>query len=336
MRPTGDTPVYRPDLGVLIMEYLAGAQAGYIGTQILPPYPVADESGTFPVVPAEAILKTPDTRRTKRSAYNRSSWEYEEGKYSCSEHGHEEPIDDSERKLLDRRMPGAADRVAAIRGSRIIAASQEIRIADKIFNESNFTANAVATAWDVLASAKPISDVNDGKSAFRKQCGMLPDALVIAYATFQALKNCESIVERLKYTFPGIDINKMTSSQLAAVFDVPMVLIGNAVHDIADKGQSRTIADIWDSKYAALVKIGSGLDLAEPCLGRTFIYETDTPDSPIVETYREEQIRSDVYRVRHAVDECLIRSYDKNGAVKSDIAASCCYLFKGIATPPAP
>jgi hypothetical protein len=134
MRPTGESPVYRPDLGILIMEYLAGAQAGYIGTTVMPPFPVADESGTFPVIPAEAILKTPDTRRTRRSAYNRSSWDYEEGTYACSEHGHEEPIDDSERKLLDRRMPGAADRVAAIRGTRIIAASQERRIADKIFN----------------------------------------------------------------------------------------------------------------------------------------------------------------------------------------------------------
>lgn len=333
MRPTGDSTVFRPDLGVLIMEYLAGAQAGYIGTTIMPPYPVADESGVFPVIPAEAILKTPDTRRTKRSAYNRSSWDYEEGKYSCTEHGHEEPIDDSERKLLDRRMPGAADRVAAIRGSRIIAASQERRIAAKLFNETYFDANAVTTAWDVLATATPITDVNDGKSAFRQQCGMLPDALVIAYATFQALKNCESIVNRLKYTFPGIDINKMTSSQLAAVFDVPMVLIGNAVYDSADKGQGRVVTDIWDSKYAALVKIGSGLDLAEPCIGRTFIYEADSPDSPIVETYREEQIRSDVYRVRHSVDERLIQSFDKDGNVKSDIAASCCYLFSGISTP---
>jgi len=332
MRPTQNSTVFRPDLGVLLTEYLDGAQQGYIGTQIFTPFPVSYEGATYPVIPAEALLKLPDTRRTKRSAYSRSGLEYEEGKYQCSEYGHEEPIDDSERKLLDQRIPGASDRVAALRGARILLASQEKRIASKLFNASNFTAHAVTNEWDDLVNATPISDVNDGKSAFRNQCGMLPDALVIAYSTFQRLKNCSNIVDRLKYTFPGMDINKMSSDQLAAVFDVPRVLIGNSVYDSANKGQSRIITDIWNNEYAALVKIGSGMDLSGPCVGRTFLYESDSPENPIVETYREEQIRSDVYRVRHSVDERLIQSFDKDGAVLSNIAASCCYLFSNITT----
>lgn len=332
MRPASGTPVYRPDLGVVVMEGLTVDKSGFIGLQIMPAFPVTDSAGVFPVIPAEALMKIPDTKRAPRGVYNRSDVEYEEGRYSCSEQGHEEPADDTERKLLDSRIPGATDMVAMQRGLRIILGAQERRIAAKIFNESNFTAHAVSNEWDDATNATPITDVRDGISAFRLQCGYIPDALVINYSVFQNLKQCAQIIDRLKYTFPGIDINRMNSSQLAAIFDVPQVIVGGGIYDSADKGQVKSLTDIWSGEYAALVKIGRGMDITEPCIGRTFIYESDSPENPIVETYREEQIRSDIYRVRHTVDERLIQSVNSSGTVVSNIAASCCYLFSNITT----
>jgi hypothetical protein len=52
----------------------------------------------------------------------------------------------------------------------------------------------------------------------------------------------------------------------------------------------------------------------------------------VVETYREEQIRSDIYRVRHNVGEELIQSKNSSGAVVSNIAAACIYLMSNITT----
>ena len=46
------------------------------------------------------------------------------------------------------------------------------------------------------------------------------------------------------------------------------------------------------------------MDLEEPCIGRTFRWTAENPDDePVVEEYREEQIRGNVYRVRHDVTE---------------------------------
>ncbi len=330
MRPANGTPVYRPDLGVSVMEYLEQEGMGMIGTQIMPVFPVADKQGAYKVIPAEALLKMPDTKRSSGGAYNRSGWEYEEGLYNCAEQGHEEPIDDDERKIFERRNPGIVDSIVTRRGLGIISRAQEYRIANKLFNETNFTAHAVTNEWDDAVNATPITDVKDGVSAFRAQCGMLPNALIIAWSTFQDLKNCDQIVNRLKYTFPGIDINKMTSEQLAAIFDVPRVFVGNAVYDSANKGRSKSITDIWNSEYAALARVATTLDPTEPCVGRTFIWDEDSSDNPIVEVYREEQIRSDVYRVRHSVDERLIQSFNSSGTVVSNIAASCFFLFDNI------
>ena len=157
----------------------------------------------------------------------------------------------------------------------------------------------------------PITDVNDGRSAFPGSSAVCcPDALVISWNTFQDLKECDQIVNRLKYTFPGIDINKMTSDQLAAVFDVPRVLIRRInLQFQTGKGLDASVSDIWDDEYAALVKISAPLILQNPGVGRTFLLWTeDSPQNPIVEQYREDNSRSDIFRVRHNTDEAFYRA----------------------------
>jgi hypothetical protein len=315
------------------MEFWEGPTMGYIGLELMPIFNTPAQSATYPVIPKEVLMKIPDVSRAPRGNYNRGDWNYERGKFSTSEKGWEEPIDDTERSLMDREAPGVADMIATRRAMGHILRAQEKRIADKLFNASNFTAHALTNEWDDATSATPIKDIKDAKLAFRTQCGMLPDALVIAYSTFEDLKNCDDVVNRLKYTFPGMDINRMSSAQLAAVFDVPRVIIGGSVYDSAKKNKTASITDVWNKEYAALVKIASGgADLLEPGLGRTFLWTEDSPTNAIVEQYREEQTRSDIFRVRHHVDEAFMKSYDDTGAAVSDIAAACVYLISNVTT----
>lgn len=333
MRAKQGSAIYRPDLGMTVMEYTEGPTMGYIGLEVMPLFPVVDSASTYPVIPKETLLELPDTKRAPRGAYNRGDWDYERGQYQTTENGWEEPVDDSERRMIEGEgSAGVADYIATRRAWNHILRGQEKRIANKVFNASNFTPHAVTNEWDDAANATPITDVNDGVSAFRLQCGMLPDALIIAYSTYMNLKMCEQIINRLKYTFPGIDLNKMTSDQLAAVFNVPRVLIGGSVYNSAGRALDAVVADIWDNEYATLVKISSGPDLTQPGLGRTFLWTEDSPGNPIVEQYREEQRRSDIFRVRHNTDEAFIQSKDESGNVVSNIAAACTYLFSNITT----
>lgn len=332
MRPASGTTVYRPDLGVAVMEYFESPAMGYIGLQVMPIFEVADMSSTYPVIPKEVMLKIQDVNRAPRGKYNRGDWEYEAGKYSTSEKGWEEPIDDAERRHLDRRAPGLADRVATQRALGMIMRSQEKRVADKLFNAVRFTPHAVGTEWNTAASAKPIADTKDAISTFRTQCGMLPDALVMSWTTRQDLTNCAEVVDRLKYTFPGIEIANMTDAQLAQCLGVPRILVGGAIYDSAKRNKAATISDIWNYEYTALVKISSGDDISMPGFGRTFLWTEDSPDNAIVESYRDDSRRSDIIRVRHHCDEAYIASVNTSGSVVSDIAAACVYLFSNIHT----
>jgi hypothetical protein len=332
MRTAANAAIYRPDLGTFVMGYLEGPTMGFIGLEVMPIFETPEQGAAYPVIPKDVLLSIPDVSRAPRGDYNRGDWKYENGKFLCAEKGWEEPVDDSERKLLERRVPGAADFIATERAMNHIMRAQEKRIADKVFNASRFTAHAVGTEWDTVATATPIKDVSDAKSAFRTQCGMLPDALIISWTTRENIKQCATVIERLKYTFPGIDLNQLTDSQLAAIFDVPRVLVGGSIYNSAKKNKAVTVTDLWSYEYAALVKISDGPDLTQPGLGRTFLWTEDSAQNAIVEQYREEQKRSDVFRVRHSVGEEYICSYTDAGVVVSDIAASCIYLMSNIHT----
>ena len=334
MRPSTSAAVYRPDLGQAVMEYAEDATMQPIGLQVMPLFPTSKQAASFPVVPKEALLSIPDTARAPRGRYNRGDWTYERGIFQTKEQGWEEPIDDAERGLLEGEASGLADLVATKRAWNHIMRAQEKRIADMVFNATTFTTvtAGVGNEWDDASNATPVDDINTAILAIRSNCGMLPNTLIIAYSTFLNLKNCDQIVDRLKYTFPGIDLNRMTSDQLAAVFNIQKVLVGGAVYNSAGVGLDATIASLWSNEYAMLTRTASGQDITEPCIGRTFLWTEDSPENPIVESYREDQSRSDVIRVRHNVDECLITSKDSSGTVVSSIAVACSYLLSNITT----
>jgi hypothetical protein len=326
--PIAGTSINRPDLAELVMEYRDTEVSAGIASQVMPVYPVANQAAGFPVIPKEALLKIYNTQRAMRGTYPRSDWSFEMGKYFTQENGWEEAIDDRERKLYANLFD--AEAVATMRATKIIDLGREQRVANKVFNTTNFSANALTTAWSDTAST-PIDDVNAGAAAIRLQCGMLPNALIIAYSTFLNLKSNEQIIDRLAYTFPGIELNRMTSADLAKIFNVEKVLIGGAVYDSADKGQDASIADLWTNTLAMLTITSNSPDITSPCIGRTFLWnEENAGTEPVVESYREEGKRGDVVRVRFDSDERLLQSFDDSDTVESNISAAVSYLFSNV------
>ena len=326
--------IYRPDLGAAVSEFVEGPMMGYIGLEVMPVFRTMKQSSTYPVIPKEALLKIQDTDRAPRAAYNRGDWEYERGFFTTAEQGWEEPLDDVEAALFDQEADGESERVATQRAWNHIMRGQEKRIADTIFNTTNFTANSVSNEWDKYssASADPVGDVKDGIVAFKNQCGMFPNTLIISFETYHDITRCVKVQDLLKFTMPGVDVVNMTSAQMARLFGVPRVLVAGAVYDSAGVGQDASIADLWDHEYAMLCITASGPDITQPSVGRTFLWTEDSPQNPIVEQYRDETVRSEIFRVRHNVGEQLIQSKNTSGTVVSNISAACGYLFDNIHT----
>lgn len=307
LRPTSATTLQRADLGAIAYEYaLEASQRGFIGLELLPIFDVPEQSADYPVIPIEALLKLQETTRAPRGNYNRSDYNFETGTYSCVEYGWEELVDDVEASLYRRYFD--AEEVAVKRAVDTLLRGQEKRVADAVFNTSNITGTAsVSVEWSTI-TATPRADVKTAKAAMRAASGLIPNVMAMSYKVFQNILVITEVCSALQYTNPiQIGAIEAQKSVLAQYFGVDRLIVGDAIRSSAKKGQSFSLADIWDDEYVLLARVSSGgQDLREPCLGRSFLWTADSPQNLVTEQYREEQKRSNVYRVRHNIDEAFI------------------------------
>lgn len=308
MKPTSGTTIQRPDLGAIAYEYMiSGGDRGFIGLEILPVFDVQEQSSDYPKIPIEALLKMPTSiRRTKRGNYQRGDYEFESGTYSCEEYGWEEPVDDTERKLYQRFFD--AEEVATMRATNILLRGHEIRAAAALFNSGNFTVGNVAIEWSTPATATPGANVKAAKQAMRAASGLMPNVMAMGLKVFENLVATAEISDLLQYTNP-IELlgSEAKRRLLAQYFEVDRILVGGAIKDTAKQKKAFSLSDIWDDEYVGLYRTaGESKDLREPCVGRTFLWTEDSPQILTTEQYREEATRSDIYRVRHNVDEAFV------------------------------
>lgn len=328
MRPSSGSLTRRPDLGVIAYETLTSAPTmGYIGLQVMPPFRVPEQTADYPVMPKEALFNLLDTARGPLGHYNRGEDEFERGKYSTSEHGLERRIDDRFAAIYSSEF-AYETAIANILMQNILRA-QEYRIAAKIINTSNFTAHNASVAWGTHATASPKADIEAGKTALRA-LGIVPNALILPWSIFQDLQFVTEIKTQVYQIFPdAAKTGQITMSHLQTYFDVPKIMVAGALYNASNNPQAANLSDIWGSRYAMLCRVAEGdsADVIEPCIGRTFYWNEGANQEVIVERYRDENVRSDVLRVRHDVQEAFLASYDDDNVVVSEISKACGYLI---------
>jgi hypothetical protein len=292
-------------------EYFMGLdRQGFIGRLVLPVFGVQEKSADYPVIPVESLLKVPEDggKRAPRSAYGRDDFEFATGTYSCKEYGREAPVDDVEAALYRRYFD--AEEVASQRATLMLAILYEMRCASMLLATGTFGNAACAVAWSTAATATPGVDVKTARSAMRDASGMEPNVMVMSKSVFDNLMVTAEIKAAFQYTNPIEGMSREAKRRLAAqYFEVDEVLVAGGMYDTAKKGQATSsLTQIWGTGTVGLFRVASSesQDLREPVVGRTFLWEEDSPELFVTEQYEEPQTRSQVYRVRHHTDERLV------------------------------
>ena len=300
----------RLDLGVALMEFI-DTQIDFIGTRVCPIFKSGLKAAIYSAITRESLAMDGDTKRGPRGNYNRGTFGAKDKSFNCLEHGWEQPLSDDERALYQNDFSAELATVKTAQG--VVLRAQEKRIADKLFNTSTFTGANLFTDYSSSGPwATTTTDIKAQivavKAKIRQNCGMLPNALILSYTNIERLKNNSNLKDAVKYTARATD--QELANALADYLGLKYIIVGNAIRNTAKEGKDFAGADIWSSLYAMLAIIAQdGQDLSQPAIGRTFLWTADSPDNIFAEQYRDEEIRSDVYRVRQQTDENVIDPY---------------------------
>jgi len=311
MRPESTSVTYRPDLSALVNEYDAEkAAARFIGRRAAPIFTVPEASGGFPIMSRENFRKPATQKRAEGASFNRITGEFGKGTFDCEENGLEYPIDDRRR----RRFRNLIDAEAA--ASRVLwyqlLMGHEIRVA-ALFSGGGFTNHNVTTAWTTVATAAPLDDIASGVEALEDKCGVGPEdiSIVMPRTDFREFMRVTQVTDKIKYTYPGMQPSLLQPLQVAAMLGVKQVLVARSGYDIKEEGVAESISQIWTAGVIYIAVLADeGAPLEEPSAARTMMWDVNAPELPVIESYREEKVKSDIVRARMDTDEVLIGEKD--------------------------
>lgn len=279
-----------------------------IADLVLPMFPSQVKAANYPKITRESILSTPDAKRSSKSGYNRVNFGAEDGSFSCEEFGLEAQLGDDERALYVNDFDAEAVSISFVRG--LLALAREIRVAALVFNTTTWAGASLYTdysssgPWATVAT-DIIAQIVAARNASRALTGVEPDTLIVGPTNLGNLIANTGI----KAKFPGAAVvsEEMIRQNLAAVLGISKLYVGKAVKNTKPTGATAfSGSDVWTG-YAMVCKTPSMANsLAEPCVGRSILWAADSPSEPVIEQYREEATRSDVFRVRHSLDEIVI------------------------------
>lgn len=311
--PSSTLATLRPDLAGSLMEFdLAMDRQGFIAHRVFPVIDVAEASGNFGIIPVEQLLQNRDTTRAPGAGYSRGNFTFEPATFGTQEHGAEEPVDDNQKAMYRNYFD--AEMVSTERARDVILRNWEKRVAAAVFNSSVWTGGTLTTAvsvpWSTAATATPIDDIDAARQAAWNTSGLWANAVIMNRRNFHLARKTAQVIDAIasQGAGSGTKARDVTAQLLAMCFDVDYVLVAGGAKNTASEGQSAAFSQIWGNTNVMVCRVATTQDIQEPCIGRTFRWTEDgnggSEEAPhIVEQYRDEKVRGDVYRVRHQTDE---------------------------------
>ncbi|HEX3132629.1 MAG TPA: hypothetical protein VHX44_03490 [Planctomycetota bacterium] len=293
-----------------------------IAHKLLPPFAVRQKAATMPKLLATngQVMKI---KHAPKTAYKRVEATLDDDTFNCEEAGIEVPLSAEDYVVLGQ---DGAEQVATETGKGIVLSAREAALADILTGAAGETLLAgqitqpdSAENWGE-SGGKPIDDIAEADSNLTLRVGAGLRWLVISQLDFEKLQVNEQVRAEYRRIVGQTDAKatdrRMSLQALAGVLGVDEILVGSRRKDTANPGQTASWSYIWPEHYALLVRgVVNPSDLTEPAFGRTFIWDEanaslngsaviaeDAEQAMTVESYRDENINSDIIRVREYTD----------------------------------
>lgn len=282
----------------------------FIGLRVLRPRIVGVQAADVGKIPLKELLRQRSTKRAPGGGYGRDDFEFDKFAYATEEYGYESAMDDRQIKIFRDLLD--AEGIHADRAIDGVVQEYERDVASAVFNTTTWTGAALTTAlgtpWSTHASATPITDIFNAKEKVVTGSGLAPNALILNAVAYFHLRQCAQIVDRIKYGAKATQAE--IASALAEMLEIEQIIVAGGLTNTANAQQTAAISRIWSNTMAMVARVAMTDDPAEPCIGRTFIWNEDGPGSPgaddeiavVVEEYREEKVRGSVIRARNDRD----------------------------------
>lgn len=236
-----------PALTAIAVAY---ANKNYIADLVAPRIPVDAQKFTFLSYATDTFFNIPDTRVGRRSKPNEVTLEASEVTDSTEDHALDGGVPRADMENADERYDPLGNEVMFLQ--ELIALDREKRVADLVFAAANYASGLKQTLSGTSqfshASSTPIATINAALDVPL----MRPNQMIFGQATWTTFRSHPEIVEACLGT--GAAKGNVTRQQVAELFEVDEVLVGQARANSAKRGQTPSLARLWGKQLALAYK----------------------------------------------------------------------------------
>ena len=253
------------------VAYLQDA-SNFVADKVFPIVPVKRQSDVFYTYNKGDFMR--DEAQLRGAASESAGGDYgveASSPYYCRKHAFHKDVTPEERANYDEPLDADIDATDFVSQKMLIR--REMAWTDTFFKTgvwgTEFEGAASASTgklvhWDSPTST-PIQDITSAAVDMASATGYKPNTLLLSPKAFNALKNHDDILDRIRYTQKGI----VTADLLATLFEVDKVLVGWGVVNSAAKGAADDV-DFIMGKHALLCYANPRPALKKPSAGYIF------------------------------------------------------------------
>jgi hypothetical protein len=247
----------------------------FIADKVFPILPVVRQSDVFYIYNKGDFMR--DEAKLRGAASESAGGDYgveASSPYYCRKHAFHKDVTPEERANYDEPLNADNDATDFVTQKMLIR--REMEWATKFFRAGIWGTEFEGAAsnptekqllkWD-LPTSTPIKDITSKGVEMAGTTGYRPNTLVMSPTVFNALKNHEDILDRIKYTQKGI----VTEDLLATLFEVDHVYVAWAVVNSAKKGANDDVGFIMGN-HALLCYSNPRPALRKPSAGYIFAW----------------------------------------------------------------
>lgn len=298
----------RSDIYALMMQAPMAGNELFIGDKVFPVKGEDVKRGIYMKASlGNAELLNGDAKpRASGDGYQRVNRKYDTDTFDAVEYGLESVIDDAYAAETERFF--GLEVTEAMLLERSLRISYEVRVAAKLFNAATFTATAAGVDYTEanLATISLPADVAAAKLRLLKN-GHIPNTLVMSAEVYERISRSTLLQNQVFGVVPKDAGQYLIPSDgdIARALGVQSILVGRAPKNSNAKGQTYSGSFIWSDTYVAVAYIAGG-EYTAGGVGRTIQWSKDTTGLFTPETYRSDERRSDILRVRQHTAEKVI------------------------------
>lgn len=271
-----------------------------IAERVFPRMNVKEKTGYYYTFD-KSNFKIEESYRAPHARANRVDYGFSKTAYGpLTERSLEAAIDWEERDSYPVNSDIYADSVETV--SERMALAHESEVATMLGDTAQVTQNVTLSGtdqWSDFSNSDPFANIETGRAAIHASVMRDPNVLILGKQVWDKVKHHPDLIDRLSNS----SVRVLTRELLAALLEVEEVIIGDAMYNSADEGQTASMSYVW-GKNAVLAVVDRNVRPKMVTVGLTLTMD----GFRYVDRWTEEGTKEDFVRVNDYYDPTFVAS----------------------------